>query len=324
MAKQNYKEALIQNVHNTIPLEISSILELQKILEVSCKIENSKIIYFLSFPINYDQQYDLIYLKSIPSSSELGFTTVIPKVHYFLKSEKSLKPLNNICELGKPYQCFQRNVNNNLKECERQILQNEKPESCTHITLEIQENYVDYIPQINMFIIVFPFSETIKLELENEIEIKELKGIFLIESNKGNLIFRNEILNFSSKTSGKPTILENVNVKFGSEKLSDFKIRIHDLNLDDIKLNQLTPANRDVQSLDNSLNPWKILMCITLSVSISSLILIIRKSNLYLQILRLFKKREPENVLPQINLACNSSTNLGINPNPSLPGDAKF
>ncbi|XP_026680062.1 uncharacterized protein LOC113467830 [Diaphorina citri] len=312
---------------NKIPLEINNISDLQKLLNVDCRIENSKIIYFISFPINQDIQYDLYFLKSIPSLSELGFTTVIPKNHYFLKSGSSIKPLNDICEQGSSFQCFQKNVVNSIKECERQILQGEKPESCKYVTLEINENHIDFIPQINMFIVVFPHRETIKMEFENEIEIKELQGIYLIESNQGNLIFRNQVLKFLSRSKGKPTILSNVNVRFDKEKLSNLKIRLEDLNLNEVKLNQLIPnTERESQSFDNSVKPWKMVNLFTFFSVISLILIVTIRMFFWRYISKLLRNRKlkQESNINMLPTSVDSPPNPGLYPKISLPGDAKF
>lgn len=311
---------------NRIPLDINSISDLQRILNVDCKVQDSKIIYFLSFPINYITQYDLYFLMSIPSLNDVGFTTIIPRNHYLLKSTSLIKPLNDVCEVNNSFQCFQRNIANNLGECEKQILQGGNPDPCEHITLEISENYIDFIPQINMFIVVFPFREAIKMEFENEIEIKELQGIYLIESNQGNLIFRNEVLTFTSKAKGKPTILSNVKVRINEGKLSELKIKVYDLNLNDIKLNQLIPTNQEIQKLDINFKWWKLYTC--LSIVILLLILLVLGNKVWWKnISQMFKSKISNehdlNMIPTSNTG-NPSPVPGLYPKIHLPGDAKL
>lgn len=102
-----------------IPVEITNLSELQKLIDVSCKVVHNKIHFFLSFPVNYETKFDLYFLLPIPTFTALGYSTILPKNKYLLKSGSNIKAMNNMCELDNPFQCFSKDVDHsNADNCE--------------------------------------------------------------------------------------------------------------------------------------------------------------------------------------------------------------
>lgn len=222
----------IKHIRKISPDDIN-VFELQKRIEVNCKVERNRISFFLSFPVNYDTTFELIHLLPIPSFDGHEYFTLIPNNKYFLKSGNITKALNGPCILGKSHhQCLQSNLNANVNSCEREIILQESTKSCEYVGLEIKENLFEFIAEINQYLAVFPFKENLKIESLDHNEIKELQGVFLVEPSKGQLYFRDDIVYFQSNSVGKPTLLSSSNVKFNqSNHLPNLKFEFRNLDL---------------------------------------------------------------------------------------------
>uniref|UniRef100_A0A8D8LHT5 Envelope protein n=2 Tax=Cacopsylla melanoneura TaxID=428564 RepID=A0A8D8LHT5_9HEMI len=256
----------IDKVKQTRNLNIApddlDISELQKSIEVDCKIEQDRISFFLSFPINYDTVFELFYLLPIPTYNGHEYCTVIPNSKYYLKSRNLIKALNGPCILGKPHQCLQKNVNVNGDICEREIVLNGSTRSCEYVKLEIKENHFEFIPEINQYLAVFPNKEVLRIESTDSNEIKELQGIFLVEPSKGQLFFRDNVVYFQSKSVGKPTLMSSPDITtVNSIKYSGVKLQLHSLNLEDLNPNQVSNIE-DSERYENIY--WNYLNIITL------------------------------------------------------------
>jgi hypothetical protein len=125
------------------------------------------------------------------------------------------------------------------------FLQTEIPTACQYTPLEILGNHIDFISEINHYLIVFSESDILKLDLESGLETRELKGIFLLEGINGKLIYKGQNLNFHHVSTGSPFILNNVVVNITQDKISKFKIKLNNLRLDDLKINQLIPNQKN-------------------------------------------------------------------------------
>lgn len=232
-------EKLNKEYKHQSSFKFKNLPKLQKIMDVRCKIDNMKILYFLSFPVNFETKFDLYLLLAIPSFLRNEYRTIIPNTKYLLRSDSVVKSLSNPCVSNDPYQCFQKDVNNNINMCEIDVLLKENTNSCQYVTLDIKESYMEMIPEINQYLAVFPKKEVLKFESDNVVEVKELEGIFLIEPVKGNLIFRNQKLHFYSESHGKPTLITNINFQPQQEGLSNIRLKINNMKLNDISLNHI-------------------------------------------------------------------------------------
>lgn len=307
----------LESLHKgQIPIRNKSLSELQTLIDVSCKVKNHKIIYFLSFPINFDTDFNLYFLLPIPTLNNLVFTTILPKNKYLLKSDRTIKPLKEMCASNNPIQCFSNNLDHsNPDECETQILQAKQLTNCQYSELEVEGNYIDYIAEINQYLVVFSKLDILKLDLDTGIETKELQGIFLIELTNGKLIYRDELLDFQQVSSGKPFILNNINVNI--TKFSDIKIKLKNLRLDDIQLNQIIPKAKTPEKIYNwRLVEWPYLILIVFMLVLS---LVIR--TYFCVIFEKLWKAKP------INNPISNSVNINLeelHPKISLPEGAKI
>lgn len=248
-------EKLNKEYKHQTAFKLRNLPKLQKIMDVRCRIENMRIMYFLSFPVNFETKFDLYLLLAIPSYLQNEYRTIIPNTKYLLKSDAIIKSLNNPCVSSDPFQCFQKDVNNNVNKCEVDVLQSESTKNCQYISLEIKDSYMELIPEINQYLGVFPQKEVLKFESESEVEIKELQGIFLIEPVKGSLYFKNQKLHFFSESYGKPTLITNINFDSHADVLSNIKLKVHNMKLNEINLNQFSPDSM-VDNTDNKIEHY--------------------------------------------------------------------
>lgn len=265
----------IKNIKEIRKLNLDSddlaISELQHAIEVDCKTEPTRISFFLSFPINYETTFELLYLLPIPTYNGHEYHTIIPNSKYFLKSGNIIKALNGPCILGKPYQCLQRNIIMNNNACEREIIINGSAQFCENIKLEIENNQLEFIPAINQYLAVFPKKEILRVETSDNSEIKELQGIFLIEASKGNLYFRENLVQFKSKPNGKPIFMSSEIALDNPSKYSNIKLHLHNLNLGNLDLNQVAEADPSLDR-ENKIF-WKCLNVITFILFCMSIIM---------------------------------------------------
>lgn len=236
-------EKISKHYGKQLPLELKpeNMPQFKKMLSVNCKIEKTKIIYLLSIPINFDIDFELCYLLPIPSKSENGYVTIIPNNKYLLKSSQIVKSLDSPCIQNSVFQCPSSALNNNVEECEIQLLQNEDTTQCQYVNLEIPHNHLEVIPEINQLLVVFPQEDVVKFQCPNDVENKRMKGIFLIEQNDCKMIYKNENIEFEQKSNGKPLFIGNSDVINHNITLPKSKIVLRNLRLNDISINQMQP-----------------------------------------------------------------------------------
>uniref|UniRef100_A0A8D9BKZ6 Envelope protein n=1 Tax=Cacopsylla melanoneura TaxID=428564 RepID=A0A8D9BKZ6_9HEMI len=252
-----------------IELKMEKMPDLQRLISVDCRLENNKIIYLLSMPINFDIEFDLFYLLPIPSKSSKGYVTILPSNKYFLMYNHLVKSLDSICIQSRIFQCSSSQLNNNVEECELRLLQKEDTTQCQYVNLEIPRNYLEIIPEINQLLIVFPKEELIKFQCPSDKENKKLDGIFLIEQNDCKFIYKDEHIEFEQSSRGKPILIDSLNLADHNFTLSKSKIILRNLRLNEMTLNQLQP-------LENESNHVNILFYLTFKIlSISCSILLI-------------------------------------------------
>lgn len=214
-----------------LPFELKpeNVPDFEKILDVNCHIENTKIIYLLSIPINFKMNFQLYHLHSIPSFIGPNIVTLITNNKYILKSGDTIKPLKEKCLMKKHYQRPTHFLNNNEVNCEKQIFGNEGIENCKYIKIELPSNKIELITETNQYLVVFPLKNQLNFECKEKTEIETLQGIYLIEKEPCKVFYKNELLPFGKEAIGKPLILKELN--FPTMKLPSTKIRLENLDL---------------------------------------------------------------------------------------------
>lgn len=233
-------------------LKMENIPDFQRLLSVDCRIEDKKIIYLLSMPINFDIDFDLFYLLPIPSKVEEGYVTILPNNKYFLRSKNLVKSLGKPCTLyTSAFQCPNNALSTIAEECEANLLQNENTKLCQYVNLEIIKNYLEIVPEINQLLGVFIEEELVQFQCLDGIENRNLKGIFLIEQNDCKVVFRNEIIEFEQKSKGKPYLFDHVKLINFNVSLPRSKIVLRNLKLDEISPNQIQPLEAKPDFVNN-------------------------------------------------------------------------
>jgi hypothetical protein len=155
-----------EHYENQLPFEpsIKNILDLESLLKVNCKIETNQIIYFISIPINFENDFELYYLQSLPTVHESEFVTIIPNVKYFLKFNNEIKPLKDMCAKSRIYQCQNEFIDHNNPSCEEEILLHRNTSLCHYTKLNIKKSHIEVIPEINQYLGIFPSEEKITVK----------------------------------------------------------------------------------------------------------------------------------------------------------------
>ena len=120
----NYK-SLFPFYKDQLPVEvkIDNILIYQYLINVHCQHDGDKIIYILTIPIEYNTQFDLYYLKPIPTLIKDEYFTIIPNFKYVLKNKNFIKPLLDTCSINNLYHCPSKIATSGNVTCEDNIIQ---------------------------------------------------------------------------------------------------------------------------------------------------------------------------------------------------------
>lgn len=287
-----------------LPFELTyeNIPNFQNIIEVNCHLEKSKIVYLLSLPINFKTNFELYYLIPIPTLMNSQFITLMPSTKYLLKFENNFKPLTGRCTFNTFFSCPSKLLSSDDVTCEKQIILHSNTQNCKYVQLNIPQNEIELLHDINQYLAVFPHKDTLTLKCKQETQIENFNGIFLVDKEPCNIIYKEQELLFERKSVGKPLILKDIN--FTSVKLSDMKLELHNLELGEIPINIISSAtpkpNRHFESL---------------TISIVYLISII--------ICVLFFKKNPFRNRPTVD-ENNELAEIEIQPTVQLPGEARF
>ncbi|KAL1463854.1 hypothetical protein WDU94_015554 [Cyamophila willieti] len=174
-------QKISHHYNQELPLELNykNIFQFEKLIEVDCHIEDTKIVYLLHLPINFQIEFELYYLLPLPTFIESNYFTVIPTSRYILKSNNIIKPLTGRCNPNKPHQCSSHLLSNSNVKCETQILNKEQTSDCQLIKLEIGENKLELLADINQFLAVFSSKDTLTFRCEENTEIENLVKYFI-------------------------------------------------------------------------------------------------------------------------------------------------
>lgn len=246
--------------------KLENLFEYEALLKVNCKIEVNKIIYLISIPINYNKNFELFYLYSLPTRHGSEFVTIIPDAKYFLKSSQEIKPLNAMCTHGKVYQCHDQFTFQSNSSCEEDILIKQTPHKCDFTKLSIKTSYVEMIPEINQYLTIFLKEETIKIKCPTYTDLKPLIGIFLIKSDNCEIYIKEQKLNFNDKTYGSPILFPKLKIAHLKPSVNDnIKLDLKTLKVKEIVLNP-TVAESTILAYNPSI--WTIILYFCLIIAI--------------------------------------------------------
>lgn len=257
-------EKISQYYKEQMPLEVKyeNILAYEYLISVSCGIHSENIIYSLRIPINSKIKYEIFKLYSIPSEFESEYVTVIPDNKYVLKTvnDSVVVPLNNNCkQTDKFYQCLESDLSNHHSRCETGIILHESPSNCSLVKLRIKENYIEFIQEINQYLIIFAQPDKLLIVDKQDSETKMLHGIFLMKPEEATIYYKGNRLIHLSQTNGHPRILPTINFNLTKQKTPEMEIHLRKFTLQDIPLNPIIPITEYEMNNNNIL--WNIIIC---------------------------------------------------------------
>lgn len=282
---------------NQFPLEpkLENIREFENLLEVSCKISANEIVYFLKLPIVEKTDYSLYKLISVPTKTGSGYVTIVPKVKYLLQQKLDLGESNVIgldskCsnKMYNKFLCSSEQVTHQEISCEKSIIQSSTTDGCKFISLELTENLVKWIPEMHYILAILPHQETIKIESQKETTTRTLQGIYLINPNSSKIIYKNNLLQYSSESRGHPKFLDINELNFETTQQPEFSIKLRTLDLEKINLNNLTPIQKQTIFTINEISIWILLLYLILIIIV-----------IYVIYYRVFKQGSPGPAIQQ-------------------------
>lgn len=263
-------QRISEHYKNQFPydVEYKNIFDFESVIEIHCKVENNRINYLLSIPIDFDILFDLYYLLPIPTKRESEYFTIIPDSKYILKSKNNLlKPLSDRCTEGKIFHCPSYLQISSKTDCEKQILSEERTNQCRYDRLQVVESHMEIIPEIDHYLAVFPTEQKLKIKCQEKIESRTLSGIFLIKGSSCEVLYNNQKLNFLDKTYGKPLVMDKLPLDFKETNISNYKIHLKTLKLAEVPKNLVLPINEDDFEDYYKPSAWTVILYICLVVS---------------------------------------------------------
>jgi len=295
---------------NGLPFEVryENILKFEALLKINCKIDPNRITYFLTLPINYETEFDIYFMLSLPTKFKSDYVTIIPSSKFLLKSktDHSIKPLFDTCSFGNPWNCGSKLQAHHAIPCEQQVLLNQNISKCQFTLLEIHGNHVEIVPEINEYLAVFPIEEKLTIQCETRSETKSLSGIFLIRKSSCKLIFQNQELVFQEQSYGKAEIVNIDDLRIDQQKLPTMKIELRKLEMRDMSVDRMLPIDNHPHSIYIP-NIWTGILYILLVGGI-----------FYIYILTKCKRIQTSQSQME------NRENTTPNPNINLPGGASF
>lgn len=216
------------------PVNMENIINYETLIKPQCLIKNGIIIYFLPIPIIFEKSYNLYYFLSIPNKN---LNLIIPSSKYAIQYKSEILPLAEICvSISNTYHCNHNQILITNNTCERNLLLHNSVKNCLYTKLKINENMMEYIPELNQYLAIFTKEETIKEKCFTKWSTFTKKGIFLFENSNCTTIIREKSLLFNDVIKGKPIHIENI--EFNHESIQDAN-NIPELKMKHIKLSKL-------------------------------------------------------------------------------------
>lgn len=184
---------------------------IEEIIDVRCKVTDRQLVFFLSIPINFRQDYTLFYLLPIPTLVQSEYVTVRTPHRYILKDfdDDSIIPLHTSCpRLPAAYQCSDPD-SSTATTCEATILAAKTTEACDHSRVDIRTNHLEYVPESSKLLGLFVSPEHITINCPHHSEEHTIQGIYLFEPLSCSLIFQNRTIPKTLTSETKPIFFEN-------------------------------------------------------------------------------------------------------------------
>lgn len=233
--------------NNNFPIELTlkNIPLFEKFINIEGYISNNKVTYILQIPITYAYNFEYYHLYSIPifARSKSQFKAIIPRNKFLIRNELHYAFISDSCTKisSQLHICGKLDLYKNQEDnpCEIELLEMKKPLHCHQTEIQINELILNQLEPSNQWITVTPSKETLKLKCEDQEEIAQIIGTYLIQIPIGCQVItsRTTITNLQSISFGQPTIFPNLDVEIPSSTKRNISIHLGEVNLD--KLHEL-------------------------------------------------------------------------------------
>lgn len=215
------------------PTILSQIHNYENIIKPRCAIKGKQIIYFMPIPLLNSKRYELFYFLPLPNKK---FSAIIPSSRFGLKTESELLPLMDSCVLlNGVYQCQRSLISLANNTCERKVLFENNFSTCTYQKLHLEENALEFIPELQSYIGTFIKEELIKEHCHESWYTHKKTGTFLFENSSCTVYIQGRPLIFNDQSSGQPLHLQDFDVDI--KKHEEFKLP--ELNIKHLTLKNL-------------------------------------------------------------------------------------
>lgn len=260
----------LQKFYGPRILEHSSkdLFELQYHIKVRCVMGIDELIYFLDIPLVKETKFDLYSLQSLPTKTDDGYLTVLPSTHLFLISKDLTLPLRGPCPSSTSYSLCPGHLISDLpSDCESTFLGNKSTQHCNYTKLIIPRNYATLLPDVNQYLLVFPFGDLITLTTPNGMETHSLQGIYLIKPDGSEVTYQNRTLFLPHHVShGTPFIFNSLRTDHlpPTYHSPQNELTLQNLGLPSVLQNPITPIRRFTASQLVTPSIWTSLLYVLL------------------------------------------------------------
>lgn len=224
------------------PTILSQIHNYENLIKPRCAIKGKQIIYFMPIPLLNSKRYELFYFLPLPNKQ---FSAIIPSSKFGLKTESELLPLTDSCVLlDSVYQCQRSLISLANNTCERKVLFENNFSACTYQKLCIEENALEFIPELQSYLGTFIKEEIIKEHCQESWDTRKKTGTFLFENSSCTVYIQGRPLIFNDINSGQPLHLQDFDVdikKHEETKLPELKIKHLSLKKLETNIQPMTP-----------------------------------------------------------------------------------
>lgn len=226
------------------PVILSQIHNYENIIKPRCAIKGNQIIYFMSIPLLNADQYELFYFLPLPNKQS---SIIVPSSTFGLKSKTMLLPLNGNCVLlNNIHQCQRNQISLVNNTCEHNILFKNDFTSCNFQKLQLEENTLEFIPELQSYIGIFVNKELVKKHCQDAWTALEEVGTYIFENSSCTIYIADRPLIFSDEAKGQPLHLKDLTINTKNHIDQDLpKLQIKHLELKNLetRLQPMTPAS---------------------------------------------------------------------------------
>lgn len=258
------------------PVNADNMLNYQSIMNVHCQQNKDKIIYFLTIPLEYNIQFELYYLQSVPTLVKGEYFTIIPNFKYLLTNQGSIKPLLDICSTNGMYHCPSKLITTANTTCEANIINGTSTKGCLYTQITTNQNHLELIQHTNQYLGWFTTDSNMEVRCPEEKRILRPLGIFLMKtSGNCDISFNGKILKKNILTVNTPTMVDfQMPQETEVVPKTNLSIELKTLNFKEIPEYQIKPLIQSDFDIKHIYTPsiWTIIIYISIILTITTII----------------------------------------------------